>query len=179
MSEAPPPHPGYGAIFAGFFSVGISGFGGVLPWARRMIVERRRWLTAQEFTDVLALCQFLPGPNIINLSVVLGSRFRGWRGSLTALAGLLSAPLVIVSILGAVYGRFAHIPIVAHGMAAFAAGASGLVLATAFKIAWPLRRNGRGIVIALAATAAIVLGHLSLLLTMAIALPLSIAVARA
>jgi len=72
--------PTIGALFAGFFSIGICGFGGVLPWARRMIVEQRRWLTAAEFTDLLALCQFLPGPNIINLSVALGSRFRGPRG---------------------------------------------------------------------------------------------------
>lgn len=178
IDRADAPNPGCAGIFIAFFTVGVSAFGGALPWSRRMIVERRKWLTAQEFTDVLALCQFLPGPNTVNLAVVLGARYRGWRGALAALAGLLSAPLVIVSILGAVYARFATVPIVARSMAAFAAGASGLVLATAFKIARPLRRSPRGIAIAIGACVAIVFGHLSLLLTMVVALPLSVALAR-
>jgi chromate transporter len=172
------PRPSCGALFAGFFSIGISGFGGVLPWARRMIVERRGWLSGPEFTDLLALCQFLPGPNIINLSVVLGSRFRGVPGALAAISGLLAAPLVIVSILGAVYGRFAADPVVARTIGALAAAASGLILSMALKMAWPLRRDARAIAVAVIACAALAFLHLSLLLVMAISVPLGLVLAR-
>jgi chromate transporter len=170
--------PTCGALFAGFFSIGISGFGGVLPWARRMIVERRGWLTGPEFTDLLALCQFLPGPNIINLSVVLGSRFRGLPGALAAISGLLSAPLVIVSILGAVVGRFESDPVVARTITAVAAAASGLILSMALKIARPLLGDARAIAVAVLACGLLAFLHLSLLLTMAITLPLGLLLVR-
>ncbi len=175
-SRAAPPT--CGALFTGFFSIGISGFGGVLPWARRMIVEQRAWLTGAEFTDLLALSQFLPGGNIINLAVVLGARFRGWRGSLAALAGLLSAPLVIVSILGAIYGRFQHDPVVARTIAAVAAAASGLILSMVLKIARPLLGDPRAIAVAALACAGLVFAHLPLLLTMAVTVPLGLLLAR-
>ena len=102
--------PTAGEIFSGFLSVGIIGFGGVLPWARRMIVEQRRWLTPAEFTDMLGLCQFLPGPNVINISVALGGRFHGPLGSLSAFTGLMAAPMAIVLTLVVIYeiGR-AHV----------------------------------------------------------------------
>ncbi len=127
---------------------------------------------------MLALCQFLPGPNIINLSVVLGSRFRGLRGSLAAVAGLLSAPLVIVSILGAAYGRFQHDPAVARTIAAVAAAASGLILSMAVKITRPMLRDPRAIPVAVLACAGFALAHLSLLLTMVITVPLGLLLAR-
>ena len=79
MSSSPLPRhsphaPSLPQLFLAFLTMSLSGFGGVLPWARRMLVEERRWMTAQEFNDAYALCQFLPGPNIVNLSVVFGSR---------------------------------------------------------------------------------------------------------
>src|ERR1700710_1348495 len=89
------PSPGVGALFVGFLGIGVIGFGGVMPWARRMVVEQRRWLGAGEFTDLLALCQFLPGPNIVNMAVAIGARYRGAAGSVAAVAGLLAAPMVI------------------------------------------------------------------------------------
>ena len=101
MSDEAPARevPTVGALFWGFLSIGVIGFGGVLPWARRMMVEQRRWLTPAEFTDLLGLCQFLPGPNIVNLSVALGSRFRGVPGAVAAVVGLISLPMVIVFLL--------------------------------------------------------------------------------
>jgi chromate transporter len=90
MSETR-PDPTVIELFAGFFVVGICGFGGVLPWARRMIVEQRRWLTPAEFTEMLGLCQFLPGGNIMNVTIVLGSRFRGIPGALACFLGLMTA----------------------------------------------------------------------------------------
>jgi chromate transporter len=89
-----PPTPR--ALFTGFLGIGVSGFGGVMPWARRLLVEQRRWLTADEFTDMLSLCQFLPGPNIVNVAVAVGARFCGARGVLAGLAGLMIVPFAIV-----------------------------------------------------------------------------------
>ena len=137
MSDA--PLPTLRDLFAGFFSIGIIGFGGVLPWARRMVVEQRRWLSAAEFTNVLALCQELPGPNITNIAVALGARFRGPAGVAAALTGLLSGPFVVVLALGEIYERFGGLPVVQHAFTGLAAAASGLLVSLAFKIAAPLR----------------------------------------
>jgi chromate transporter len=147
--------PSLTALFTGFFTVGLCGFGGVLPWARRMVVERRRWMTAAEFTDLLGLCQFLPGGNIINLSVAIGARFGGAPGSVAAFAGLMAAPMAVVIGLGFFYDRYSGLPIVGRGFAGLAAVASALVLATALKIAAPLRCRPLGIVIAVATFAGI------------------------
>jgi chromate transporter len=165
------------ALFLGFLSVGLCGFGGVLPWARRMIVEQRRWLSAAEFTDLLALCQFLPGPNIINVSVALGLRFRGLPGSLACFVGLMAAPMGIVIVLGAFFAHYRDVPMVRHGFAGLAAGASALVLATALKIAAPLRYRADGIVIALVTLAAIAFMRLPMLPVLLVLAPLAVLVA--
>src|SRR5258708_23136533 len=90
------PHPGLPELFLGFLSIALSGFGGTLVFARRILVERRRWLTDREFTETLSLCQFLPGPNICNMSVRVGARFQGALGSIVALLGLTLVPFLIV-----------------------------------------------------------------------------------
>ncbi|MBV9735568.1 MAG: chromate transporter [Acidisphaera sp.] len=166
-------------LFGGFFSIGLSGFGGVLPWARRMIVEQRRWLTGAEFTDLLALCQFLPGPNTVNLSVALGARFHGARGAVLAFLGLMAAPMAIVIGLGVVYGRFAGVPAVQHGFQGLAAAASGLVIATALKIAAPLRRDPPGLAVAALAFLAIAVLRLPLLPALVVLVPASVLLAAA
>ena len=175
--EPNPPPPSVAAIFAGFFSVGISGFGGVLPLTRRMIVEQRGWMSGTEFTDILGLCQFLPGGNVINLSAAVGLRFRGWPGALAGLAGLMTAPTAIVIALGLFYARFQEEPLVRHGFAGLAAAASGLIVAMALKIAAPLRRDAQAAVIALLTFAAIAWLRLPLLAVMAVMAPLGIAMA--
>ncbi|GJE61731.1 chromate transporter [Methylobacterium trifolii] len=161
-------------LFTGFLVLGLTGFGGVLPMARRMIVERRGWLTGPEFTDLLGLCQFLPGGNIINLSVALGLRFRGAAGALAALVGLIAAPTVIVIGLGVLYDRFHDDPYIRHLFAGLAAAASGLLIAMAAKIAWPLRRRPVGIVVAALFFAAIAVLRLPLLPTLVVLAPLSV-----
>ena len=138
-ADAAPPT--VGALFRGFLSLGLMGFGGVLPLARRMLVEERRWLGAGEFADLLGLCQFLPGGNVINLSVAVGLRFRGAAGAAAAVAGLLAAPCVVVVLLGVVYDRFADDPTVRHGFAGLAAAAAGLLVGLAAKLVWPLLRQ--------------------------------------
>src|SRR6202162_4232776 len=90
--------PGLLALFAAFARMSLSGFGGVLAFARRGIVEQHRWMTAEEFNETFALCHFLPGPNIVNLSVVFGSRFRGVAGGVAAFAGVGGPPGVLLSL---------------------------------------------------------------------------------
>ena len=136
MAETP---PSVAAIFSGFFMIGVRGFGGVLPWARRTIVEERKWLTPQEFTEVLGLCQFLPGGNIMNVSIAVGARFRGAAGAVAAIAGLMVAPIAIVIALGAVYDQYADNPVVRRAFAGLATAGSAFVLVAALKIAAPMR----------------------------------------
>jgi chromate transporter len=173
MSEATPPRSAL-SMFTGFLGVGLLGFGGVLPFARRMIVEQRRWLTAGEFTDLLALCQFLPGPNICNMTIALGRRFYGFPGAMACIFGLMGAPVVIALGLGLVYARFGGIPAVAHLFAGLAAAASGLVLATAIKVGTPLRGRLRALGIAAVAFALIAGLRTPLLPTMLLLAPISV-----
>jgi chromate transporter len=171
------PAPSIGGLFMGFFGVGILGFGGVLPLARRMIVDERRWMGAAEFTDLLALCQFLPGGNILNLSVAIGLRFGGLAGAVAAITGLMAAPVVILVLMGMVYARYQDLPLVRGLFAGLAAAAAGLIVATSIKIAAPLRRRPLGIGVALVCFVAIALVRLPLLSVMAVMAPVSIAIA--
>ena len=160
------------ALFYGFFWLGITTFGGALPLARHMIVEKRRWLSA----NVLGLCQFLPGGNIINLSVALGMKFRGPKGAFAALMGLIAAYSVIAVMLGMVYGRYQHDPQVQHLFAGLAAAAAGLLISMAIKIGRPLRRNPAGLLVALLCFLVIAVFRFPLLWTMLVLTPLSILV---
>jgi len=160
--------PSTGALFAGFFIAGLCGFGGVLPWARRMIVEQRKWMTPAAFAELLGLCQFLPGGNVMNLSVALGSRFRGIRGALACLVGLMAAPVAIVIGLGVLYDRYGDLPPVRHGFVALSSAAAAFMLSNAWKIAQPLR--GRYLAIAIAVCTFVAIAVLRL--PLGIALPL-------
>ena len=161
------------ALFMGFFTIGVCGFGGVLPWARRSIVEQRGWLSATEFSDLLALCQFLPGGNIINISVAVGARFRGIPGALACFLGLIAAPMTIMIGLGMLYAQIEDNPVIRRAFAGLAAAASGLVLATALKIAAPLRARPLDVAIAALSFTAIAVLRLPLLTTMLVLAPLS------
>lgn len=135
------PAPGLGALFLGFLSISAFAFGGVLPWAHLILVERRRWLTPDEFTDVLSLCQFLPGPNIVNVSIAVGGRFRGVPGAMAAVSGLWALPIVLVLSLGALFEHYGDTPGVSGALAGIAAGAAGLVVAMVAKMVVPLLRR--------------------------------------
>ncbi|MBF7955470.1 chromate transporter [Rahnella victoriana] len=168
------PQPGCGQLFMGFFVLGLTGFGGVLPMARHMLVDKRRWLTAGQFTELLGLCQFLPGGNIINLSVALGMEFRGLRGALSALLGLILAPTICVVLLGLVYARYQNEPLVEHLFAGMAAAAAGLLLSTGIKMLAPLR--GKWLQLALVAVGVIAIAafRMPMLPVMLVLAPVSI-----
>ena len=131
-------------LFITFTRLALQGFGGVLAVAQRELVEYRRWLTREQFVEMLAISQVLPGPNIVNLSLMLGDRYFGLRGALGALAGLLTVPLFIVLALATAYAEFASVPVVAGALRGMGAVAAGLVIATAVKLSGTLRTNRMG-----------------------------------
>jgi chromate transporter len=139
-SATPPAafRPSLSELFRAFVLVSISGFGGALPWARRTIVEQKRWMTTEEFNETFALSQFLPGPNVINFSVVFGSRFGGPAGAAVALAGLLGPPLMIVTVLAILYERFGGLETLSRILAGITAAAVGLLIAVVAKMAAPM-----------------------------------------
>src|SRR6201990_3107135 len=117
------PPPGLIALFVAFAKMSLAGFGGVLVWARRGIVDQHKWMTAEEFNETFALCHFLPGPNIVNFTMVFGSRFRGILGGIAAFAGLLGPPVVIMMILAVLYRRFGEVEALRHILAGVACAA--------------------------------------------------------
>jgi chromate transporter len=130
-------------LFFAFTRIALMSFGGALFWSRRALVERYRWLTEQEFVEQLALAQLLPGANGLNMAVVVGYRFAGWRGAAAALAGFLSAPCVVIIVLGMLHQRYGGLPLVKSALAGMSAVAIGLLVATALKIAGVLQRRWR------------------------------------
>ena len=151
-----------GEIFRVFNRLALQGFGGVLPVAHRALVERERWLSPQQFVELLTLGQVLPGPNIINIALMIGDRHFGWRGALAACAGLLLLPMLIVLALATAYQQHADNPLVAGALRGMGAVAAGLVIATAVKLSRTLTTNplGRPIGIALALATAVLIGGL-------------------
>src|SRR6202790_2636054 len=172
------PAPGLIALFVAFAKISLAGFGGVLVWARRAIVDQHRWMTADEFNETYALCHFLPGPNVVNLSVVFGSRFRGIPGAIAAFAGLLGPPVVIVTILAALYARYGELDALRRILAGVSCAAVGLLLSAVCRMMMPLvkRRDVVGLVILAAVFVAIGLLRLPLPAVLLVAMPLSIAI---
>jgi chromate transporter len=183
MSVAAPssaPHtPTLLQLFLAFITVSLSGFGGVLAWSQRVLVEERRWMTQDEFNDAYALCQFLPGPNIVNLSVVFGSKVRGPAGAVVALIGLLGPPFVIVTLVGLLYSYYGELEIFRRMLAGLSAAAAGLIIAVTAKMAKPLfgPRLGAAPFIALAAFLGVGVLRWPLPAVLAVLVPLSIAIA--
>jgi chromate transporter len=132
------------ALFLAFNRLALQGFGGVLAVAQRELVEHQRWLTREEFLELVSAAQVLPGPNVINLSLMLGDRYFGLRGAFAALAGMLAVPLVIVLMMTTLYAQFAELPAVSGALRGMGAVAAGLVVATALKLMMALRKNPLG-----------------------------------
>jgi chromate transporter len=174
-----PPRPGLSELFIAYALISLYGFGGVLAWSRRMMVEERRWLTPEQFNEAYALCSFLPGPNIVNFSVIFGSRVRGPLGGLVALVGLLGPPMVLIIVIGALYAHYGDLPALRRALIGVTAAAAGLIMSTVAKMALPLFRNRAvgGPVIALATFGAIGIAQWPLPIVLAVVLPISLALA--
>jgi chromate transporter len=166
--------PGLIALFMAFARISLAGFGGVLVFARRAIVEQHRWMTADEFN-------FLPGPNIVNLSVVFGSRFRGIAGGLAAFAGLVGPPVVVVTVLAALYARFGEVEALRRILSGVSCAAVGLLISVVFRMMMPLvrKRDLVGLVLLAAVFIAIGVLRLPLPAVLLAAIPLSIAITLA
>jgi chromate transporter len=166
-------------LFVAFAKISLAGFGGVLAWSRRMMVEEREWLTAEEFNETYALCAFLPGGNILNFSVIFGSRLRGGPGAIVAVAGLMGPPILLVLCIAAIYAHYGDLPALRHMLTGVASAAAGLMVATVAKMAHPLFRSGSisGPLIALATFVSIGIVQWPLPLVLAVIVPVSIAVA--
>ena len=143
--DSPLAHVSRAALFASFLKMGLLGFGGVLPWARRVTVDERRWFTDREFAELIGLCQILPGPNVVNLSVIVGARTHGPLGSLIALAGILFVPVGVMLLLAAFYASVAHDPHVRDAIAGASAAAAGLIVGTALRLLRQTRPPLRGL----------------------------------
>jgi len=140
-------------LFWSFTLLALQGFGGVIAVAQRVLCESKRWLSKEDFLELLAASQVLPGPNICNLALMIGDRFHGWRGAFAALAGMMSVPLLIVLVLTEGYAMFAHDAMVAGALKGMGAVSAGLFIGTALRLAPALRGNvlGFGLCVALAA----------------------------
>ncbi len=152
MTSAPPapdpapltrPHS-LGALFWAFSALALQGFGGVLAIVQRDLVERKRWLTREEFLEDWAVAQILPGPNVINLSLMLGDRYFGLRGALVALGGILLFPLMVVLLLATLFAGIADVPAAQGALRGMGAVTAGLIMATGLRLAPALRRNAMG-----------------------------------
>jgi chromate transporter len=131
------------ALFLTFSRISLSSFGGALFWTRRALVERQRWLTEREFVDLLALGQLLPGPNVLNLTVMVGYRFAGWSGAAASVAGYLGWPCLVVIGMGVLYQQYGALPQVQQALAGMSKVAAGLLLAAVIKLAMVLPRHWR------------------------------------
>jgi chromate transporter len=137
-------------LFVSFTLLALQGFGGVLAVVQRELVERKQWMTKEEFVEEWAVAQIMPGPNVVNLALMIGARYFGLRGAMAALAGMLVCPLVVVLALALVYAKFAQVPQVAGALRGMGAVAAGLITATGLKLFGALRTNVLGLALCVA-----------------------------
>jgi chromate transporter len=168
-------------LFVAFARMSLAGFGGVLVFARRAIVDQHRWMTADQFNETFALCHFLPGPNIVNLSVVFGSRFRGIAGGFAAFAGLVGPPMVVVTVLAALYAHFGEVEALRRILSGVSCAAVGLLIAVVFRMMMPLIRKRDLVRLVVLAAVFIAIGVLRMPLpaVLLVAIPLSVAITLA
>ena len=167
------------ALFTAFLIVSLCGVGGGggIVWARRIAVEKRGWISDREFADIVSLCQFMPGPNIVGIAVCVGARMRGVIGTLAALGGFLLIPWSLGFALGLLCLKYAHLPVLRNILGGIAATAAGLLIATGIRLLVPHRRRPSALLFAGLAFALIAFAKLPLLVVLFGLVPLGIAVA--
>jgi len=177
-AQRPATHITLPALFVAFLKVSLAGFGGPIVWVRRIVVERLGWLDEQEFTDIVGLCQFLPGPNVVCITICVGAKFRGPAGALSALAGFILIPWTLGFAVGALYLEYAHLPALQGILRGVSAAAAGLLIATGLRLLLPHRRRPAALLFAALAFAGLAVAKLPLLLVVAVLVPLSVLAAR-
>jgi chromate transporter len=155
-----------GSLFTAFLTVSLCGFGGGLVWAHRIAVDRRRWITEEEFADILSLCQFLPGPNVVGIAVCVGAKLRGSPGAIVAVAGFLLIPWTIGFSLGLAFLQYAHNAVLLHILGGVSSAAAGLLIATGVRMLRPHRKRPVALVISGLAFGGIVFTNLPLLVVL-------------
>ena len=176
--DAPRGNVGPLDLFLGFALIATLGFGGVMPWIRWLLVEKRGWCTEEEFLNLFALGNFLPGGNVVNISVLIGSRLAGLPGAIAALTGLVAPPAVIVVAVGGLYARFGDLPAIQSMIHALAAAAAGLIVAMSIRFLLPLRRSPRALAIVAVVLGAALGLRMPLVWMLCTILPLSVLAAH-
>lgn len=128
-------------LFVSFTLIALQGFGGVLAVIQQQVVERKRWMSNEEFIEEWSVAQIMPGPNVCNLAMMIGTRHFGLAGAMSALAGILAVPLVLVLCLALVYAQFSNQPQVQGALRGMAAVAAGLIAATGLRMSVALGKN--------------------------------------
>jgi chromate transporter len=176
LTVAPPKS--LAELFVGFLSIGARSFGGVLPWAYRTLVEERRWMTQADFTETIGLCQFLPGPNIGNASIVLGKRWFGLPGAIVAFLGLMALPFVWVLALFVFYNDVSANPVVRAVVTGVGAAGAGLFIGTAIKLGRPLAKRPAALILIAACFFCVAVARFSVLIVVPIGLLVALLAAR-
>jgi chromate transporter len=166
-----------GALFGTFLKVSLYGFGGPIVWARRVLIEERRWLSDSEFAEILSFCQFLPGPNVVSMTVCIGAKFQGAAGALAALAGFVLLPWTLGFAIGVVVLSYAQTALLQGILRGVAAAAAGMIIATGIRLLLPHRRRPVALAIAALAFTGLAAARLPLLTVVVGLVPVSIAMA--
>jgi chromate transporter len=166
------------ALFVGFLKVSLCGFGGGLVWARRAVVEQRQWMDEQEFAETLTLCQLMPGPNIVGITVCVGAKLRGALGAISAVAGFILVPWIVGLAIGGIVLRSADIAVLQNILSGLSAAAAGLLIGTGLRLLIPHRSRRTALLFAGLAFAGMAFTRLPLPMVLLVLAPVSIAVAR-
>lgn len=164
-------------LFLAFLTLGLCGFGGVMPWARRALVDEKAWLTDREFAELLSVSQILPGANVSNLGILLGRRHFGWKGACAALTGLYAIPMLIILVLGAAYQHYGQLPLVQHMLQGVLPVSAGMIIATGLKLLSGFGYSLRVAIFTLVTFIAAAILHCPLWLMLLVLAPVSVAVA--
>ncbi len=164
-----------GALFTSFLKVSLCGFGGGLVWARRIVVERRRWMDEEEFAEILTLCQLMPGPNIVGITVCVGTKLRGSVGATAAVAGFILVPWTVGLAFGALVLAHAELAIVRKILGGLSAAAAGLLIGTGLRLLRPHRGRWTALLVAASAFVAMAFTRLPMLVVLLGLAPLSVA----
>ena len=164
------------ALFRAFLKVSLCGFGGGLVWARRVVVEQRRWMDEQEFAETLTLCQLMPGPNIVGITVCVGAKLRGAIGAISAVAGFILVPWMVGLSLGGVVLHFAQHTVLQNILGGLSAAAAGLLIGTGLRLLVPHRSRRMALLLAGLAFVGMAFTRLPLVVVLIGLAPLSILV---